>query len=304
MKYRMSSVFVVLSLSSVTHAALAQTFEMIPCTLALQGRVAWDYQGNTVWANANIESLCRGGRDAEPALCFNRIMHGGIDWGGGTLWQWENATTVCQGTQSANATIACFQAQRAAGLDWRSAAGRCAGSGSTRYVPARAVAAPAIPLPPRCIGSASGQTSVWSCTAQRDGRQRCIEGTVETEACPQGCIVAPGMDHVCGTPPPPVTDARAPVSSEELARIRGALGRVTMDQDKISVIRDFLVGAMRHFTCEQAATLMRSAIFDGSRSEIGAALWPLVIDRENVYLLNQAFTFPTSATTFRARIGL
>lgn len=304
MKYGMSSVFVVLSLSFVTHAVLAQTIEMIPCTLALQGRVAWDYQGNTVWANANIERLCRGGRDAEPALCFNRIMHGGIDWGGGTRWQWENATTVCQGTQSADATIACFQAQRAAGLDWRSAAGRCAGGGSTRFVPARAVAPPARPLPPRCIGSASGQTSVWSCTAQRDGRQRCIEGTVETEACPQGCIVAPGMDDVCGTPPPPVTDAHAPVSSEEFGRIRGALGSVFMDQDKLGVVRDFLVGGARRFTCEQAATLMRSATFDDGRIDIGAALWPRVVDRENVYLLTQAFTLQASATMFRARIGL
>lgn len=52
--------------------------------------------------------------------------------------------------------------------------------------------------PPRCTGSASGQSSIWTCTADRTARQRCVTGVVQTERCPHGCEAHPsGTDDTC-----------------------------------------------------------------------------------------------------------
>ncbi len=57
--------------------------------------------------------------------------------------------------------------------------------------------------PPRCVGSASGQSSIWTCTADRTARQRCVSGTVQTDRCAHGCEVHPsGTDDTCAPAPP------------------------------------------------------------------------------------------------------
>ena len=95
------------------------------CAMALQGRVAWDYQNTTTWAPANIERLCRGGARDQPAQCFQRVMHGGVDFGGGVRWEWENAINLCQGTRNAAVTVACFQGVVSTGRPWREAIETC-----------------------------------------------------------------------------------------------------------------------------------------------------------------------------------
>ena len=79
------------------------------CEQALQGKVAWDDAGNRSWAADNLERLCRGAADDQPARCFDRVMHGRIDWGGGTRWEWQNAIDLCESTKNADLTIGCFQ---------------------------------------------------------------------------------------------------------------------------------------------------------------------------------------------------
>ena len=75
---------------------------------------------------ANIRSLCQGTtKAAEPGRCFDRIMHGGINWGGGTKWQWPNALKLCKGTSNAEGTVSCFQAKIAAGERWGQAIAEC-----------------------------------------------------------------------------------------------------------------------------------------------------------------------------------
>jgi hypothetical protein len=63
---------------------------------------------------------------------------------------------------------------------------------------------PPVSTPPvACSGSASGMSSVWTCTADRSSRQRCVSGMVQTEACPSPCETRPtGQDDVCGTAAP------------------------------------------------------------------------------------------------------
>lgn len=59
---------------------------------------------------------------------------------------------------------------------------------------------------PRCTGSASGQSSIWTCTGDERSRQRCVLGEVETDACRYGCLRRPsGTNDVCATAPPPIT---------------------------------------------------------------------------------------------------
>ncbi len=51
---------------------------------------------------------------------------------------------------------------------------------------------PDTPMVPRCTGSASGQSDVWTCTSDRAARQRCVSGTTETVRCASGCVAAAG----------------------------------------------------------------------------------------------------------------
>ena len=101
------------------------------CRDALQGHIAWDYDGSTVWATANLDRLCAGApRSTEPARCFQTAMHGGvgeggINWGGGNRWQWQNAVDLCTGVTDANAVIGCFRERIANGTDWQAAIRAC-----------------------------------------------------------------------------------------------------------------------------------------------------------------------------------
>jgi len=101
------------------------------CRDALQGRIAWDYDGSTVWADANLNRMCADApRSTEPARCFQTAMHGGtgeggIDWGGGNRWQWQNAVDLCAGVTNADTVIGCFRQQIAGGTGWQAAIRAC-----------------------------------------------------------------------------------------------------------------------------------------------------------------------------------
>jgi hypothetical protein len=96
------------------------------CFNFVQGNIPWSYDGATNWNPTNVSNLCRGTTvAAEPGRCFDRVMHGGINWGGGTQWQWKNALNLCKGTNNANSTISCFQGKIAGGAAWQQAISQC-----------------------------------------------------------------------------------------------------------------------------------------------------------------------------------
>lgn len=96
------------------------------CADSIQGRIAWNYNGATRWSPANVQRLCAGAEDSpEPGRCFQRVMHGGVNWGAGTQWEWANAVDLCEGTRDAARTVACFERQMRATRDWRTAIARC-----------------------------------------------------------------------------------------------------------------------------------------------------------------------------------
>ena len=103
-----------------------ETLEAI-CFNAVQNQIAWNYQGNKSWSPNNVQDLCRGASNPNPrapAQCFQRVMHGGINWGGGTQWQWTNARDLCMGTPDADRTISCFQ-RSLKGSAWQAAIAAC-----------------------------------------------------------------------------------------------------------------------------------------------------------------------------------
>jgi len=95
------------------------------CAQSVQGRIEWDYSGSRTWAPGNVERLCSGAADDQPARCFDRVMHGGINWGGGVRWEWPNAIDLCEGAKNADLTIGCFQRSINAGRPMRDAIAAC-----------------------------------------------------------------------------------------------------------------------------------------------------------------------------------
>lgn len=113
------------------------------CHDAVQGRLAYDYQGSTRWAEGNVEKLCEGAEaTTEPAVCFRSALHDGLRRGDeGTRWHWQYALDLCHGTHDADATIACYRDRTAGGLAWRDAIEACAWDAGSAALAERAAAA-------------------------------------------------------------------------------------------------------------------------------------------------------------------
>jgi len=104
--------------------AVVESRSTTACHDAVQGQIAWDYNGNTSWGRGNLERLCSGAETSvQPAKCFDQVMHRGVNWGSGTNWQWANALDLCEGTTDASATISCFEREKRNG--WQDAIETC-----------------------------------------------------------------------------------------------------------------------------------------------------------------------------------
>ncbi|NIU86555.1 MAG: hypothetical protein GWN56_04430 [Nitrosopumilaceae archaeon] len=96
------------------------------CASAVQDKIAWNYKGDKRWSSVNLNSLCSGAvNTTEPAMCFQKVMHNGVNWGGGTKWVWSNALNLCKGSRNANNTIACFEKAINDGKGWKDAINVC-----------------------------------------------------------------------------------------------------------------------------------------------------------------------------------
>ena len=96
------------------------------CHDAVQGKIAWNYTGSKSWNETNVTNLCKGAEDStEPATCFQRVMHSGVNWGSGIIWKWQNALELCAGTRNSNATVSCFEQEISIGKTWSPAIDSC-----------------------------------------------------------------------------------------------------------------------------------------------------------------------------------
>ncbi len=96
------------------------------CPELIQDRIEWDYKGNKRWARSNLEKLCHDAFDSDqPGICFDRVMHGGVNHGKGERWKWRFALRLCAGTRDAASTINCFSAAIDNAVPWPEAIEAC-----------------------------------------------------------------------------------------------------------------------------------------------------------------------------------
>jgi len=115
---------------SLSQTVLADEHEAA-CAEHIQSKIAWDYDGRKQWDAANIERLCKGTKaPKEPGECFNKVLHGGINWGSDNKWEWQNAINLCAGSNNSDEKISCFQKRVAAGETWPTATLQCQSGGS------------------------------------------------------------------------------------------------------------------------------------------------------------------------------
>ncbi len=80
------------------------------CKDRVQGKIAWNYNNNKSWTEANLDRLCgRTVKPKEPPKCFYTVMFRNLFNGTNTKWKWSQAIALCQGTNNSSKTIACFK---------------------------------------------------------------------------------------------------------------------------------------------------------------------------------------------------
>lgn len=90
--------------------------------------------------------------------------------------------------------------------------------------------------------------------------------------------------------PPPVPVALQPITDEAFADLLKSLRAEVMDDNRKSLARQMLSGRPR-FLSRQIRDLVKLFTFDDGRLEIAKYAYDSVLDPENYYLVNQAFTF-------------
>ena len=98
------------------------------CFNRVQGRIAWNYEGNKSWSAGNIKRLCKGTRiGAAPATCFYNTMFRTHLWGKKPqhTMNWSLASQLCAGTNNATRPTSCLKGQLARNLSLKNAVNVC-----------------------------------------------------------------------------------------------------------------------------------------------------------------------------------
>jgi len=99
------------------------------CASYVQGRIAWNDDGNTDWDTSWLNRLCEGTtRPAQPGLCFSGIREIPLDQGAAIQADWKDAVALCTGTNDAQDRISCYRGAVADGMHFRDAIEDCTNS--------------------------------------------------------------------------------------------------------------------------------------------------------------------------------
>ncbi|TSA37467.1 MAG: hypothetical protein D4R63_12675 [Methylococcaceae bacterium] len=110
---------------SVSQVSLANE-HVSECKNHVQNKIAWNYNGKTQWEEKNLAALCKDTTaPKEPGECFNKIMHGKVNWGSSDQWEWKNALSLCSGSNNSDATVTCFKKRIEAKENWNTAILEC-----------------------------------------------------------------------------------------------------------------------------------------------------------------------------------
>ena len=94
------------------------------CERHVQGRIAWNLEGDEQWGRRRLASLCGGARPghaAEPARCFESTKR----LARGEDWDWQSAARLCRGLADARRAISCLRAGTHQGVPFAVAVQRC-----------------------------------------------------------------------------------------------------------------------------------------------------------------------------------
>ena len=98
------------------------------CFKSVQNRIAWDHSGNRQWSPANIQKLCSGAENsAEPAQCFQQLMHGQGFKVATQGWNWRDAIQLCHGSLNHSVTLNCYSKAVSGGRSKPAAIAACGG---------------------------------------------------------------------------------------------------------------------------------------------------------------------------------
>lgn len=110
-----------------------------------------------------------------------------------------------------------------------------------------------------------------------------------------------------GPPPPEFVEVPVPVpapaaaSREEMADVLKALKAESFDSSRLLLARQ-IVTARPRFASRQIRELLQTFTFDDSRLELAKEAYGMVLDPENYFLVNEAFTFSSSGEALSKHI--
>ncbi|MGV7222600.1 MAG: hypothetical protein ACQ9MH_13840 [Nitrospinales bacterium] len=127
------------------------------CHKKVQGKVAWNKEGNKKWQEKNVAALCSGTVKPKKTIkCFKKeiadhnnwskaieqcsttrkkerrcfdMVQGKVAWNkaGSKQWQEKNINDLCLGTTGPKRTVNCFKKEIASHNNWRKAIDTCNG---------------------------------------------------------------------------------------------------------------------------------------------------------------------------------
>jgi hypothetical protein len=104
----------------------------------------------------------------------------------------------------------------------------------------------------------------------------------------------PGVPQPAGNPPPPVTE-------EELAQVKNTLRKEDFDKTRVPLAKQILSGKPR-FLAHQVRDLLRLFDFEPARLEVAKFGYDCTLDKDNYFLVYDAFDFPASKQELRKHL--
>jgi hypothetical protein len=101
-----------------------------------------------------------------------------------------------------------------------------------------------------------------------------------------------GHGHSCGGYGPGYGSNMMPMNIYDFQNLKNTLAGISFDRTRLQVAQQAVAG--NYFTAGQVAEMMRLFSFESNRLDLAKFAWSKTVDRQNYYLVNNAFTFSSS----------
>jgi hypothetical protein len=111
----------------------------------------------------------------------------------------------------------------------------------------------------------------------------------------------PGPPQPQPQPPPPPQPQVYPIAEDQLQNLIRAIGKEPFGDGKLRVLE--LAAPSQYFLVPQVLRILQKFSFSQDKLNAVRVLWPRVLDRQNAYQLNQAFTYSADKEQLRQIIS-